>query len=200
MAFFTGIINKVFGAVNGSGGGVLPILEKADGTGVNAQAGTSNGMLVEVVGADIQVDIDSSDLATEVTAAAILAKLIAAPATAALQTLLNGYVVPGTWYPLTQVAPADSGIIRGVACTARSVVASNRTASTVYMMLYDTAEVPADAVYPRVPFIAVPADSTIEIALGGLSLANGLCWSTTTTFGVKTIGATTPLVVSAELV
>jgi hypothetical protein len=68
------------------------------------------------------------------------------------------------------------------------------------MMLFDASAVPADATAPRIPFIAIPGESTVQLALGGMACASGLCWSTTTTFGVKTIGATTPLVVSAELV
>ena len=83
MAFFTGIINKVFRAVNGSGGGVLPILEKADGTGVNAQAGASNGLAIEgvaggtaiPVSGTVTATVDTSALATQATLAAVLAKI-----------------------------------------------------------------------------------------------------------------------------
>ena len=138
--------------------------------------------------------------ATQTTLADILAKIIAAPATEAKQTTLNGYVAPGTWTPATGAVPDDSGVISAAACTVRSVIASNRTATTVYLMLFDAASVPADATAPRIPFVAVPAESTIQVALGGLACSAGLCWSTSTTFGVKTIGATTPLVVSAEIV
>jgi len=128
------------------------------------------------------------------------ASLPTGAATEAKQDLLNGYVVPGTWIPATGAVPNDSSVISNTACNVRSVIASNRTASTVYMMLFDASAVPADSTAPRIPFIAIPGESTVQIALGGMVCSNGLCWSTTTTFGVKTIGATTPLVVSAELV
>lgn len=82
MSFFSAVISKVFPPINGSGGGVLPVLEKADGTGINAQAGDSDGVLVELVGTPALPD----GAATQTTLAAILAKLIAAPATAALQS------------------------------------------------------------------------------------------------------------------
>ena len=109
-------------------------------------------------------------------------------------------VIPGTWTPAVQVAPADSGVISAAPTTVRSVIASNRTAVTVYLMLFDLAAVPADGAFPRVPFIAVPATSTIQVALGGMACVNGLVWAATSTFGSLTITATTPVVVSAELV
>lgn len=68
MAFFSELISKVFGAVNGSGGGVLPILEKADGTGINAQAGANGGLAVEFASG-------ATALATEATMSAIAALL-----------------------------------------------------------------------------------------------------------------------------
>lgn len=138
--------------------------------------------------------------ATEATLASVLAKIIAAPATEAKQDDIIDAVIPGTWTPAVQVAPADSGVISAAPTTVRSVIASNRTAVTVYLMLFDLAAVPADGVFPRVPFIAVPATSTIQVALGGMACANGLVWAATSTFGSLTITATTPLVVSAELV
>jgi hypothetical protein len=165
---------------------------------VTAVQGPNGGLTVEAAtGASL---VDVSTLATQTTAAAILAKIIAAPSTEAKQDTLNGYVVPGTWTPATGAAPADSAVISNAACKVRSVIASNRTSATVYMMLFDASAVPDDATAPRIPFVAIPGESTVQLALGGMACASGLCWSTTTTFGVKTIGATTPLVVSAELV
>lgn len=138
--------------------------------------------------------------ATEATLASVLAKIIAAPATEAKQTELNTYVAPGTWVPASCIPPGDSAVLSASPCVVRSVIASNRTGDTVYMMLFDAASVPADSTAPRLPFIVIPAESTVQVELGGMTCANGLCWSTTTTFGVKTIGSTTPIVVSAELI
>ena len=138
-------------------------------------------------------------LAVEFPAGAT-APLPADAATEAKQDDIIDAVIPGTWTPAVQVAPADSGVISAAPTTVRSVIASNRTAVTVYLMLFDLAAVPADGVFPRVPFIAVPATSTIQVALGGMACVNGLVWASTSTFGSLTITATTPVVVSAELV
>jgi len=128
------------------------------------------------------------------------APLPSGAATEAKQTELNTYVAPGTWVPASCIPPGDSAVLSASPCVVRSVIASNRTGDTVYMMLFDTASVPADSTAPRLPFIVIPAESTVQVELGGMTCANGLCWSTTTTFGVKTIGSTSPIVVSAELI
>ena len=49
MAHFTDDIDVAFPspAASGSGGGVLPIWERSNGSGVNAQAGANDGLLVE---------------------------------------------------------------------------------------------------------------------------------------------------------
>jgi hypothetical protein len=125
---------------------------------------------------------------------------LAGMATEAKQTELNTYVAPGTWVPASCIPPGDSAVLSASPCVVRSVIASNRTGDTVYMMLFDAASVPADSTAPRLPFIVIPAESTVQVELGGMTCANGLCWSTTTTFGVKTIGSTSPIVVSAELI
>ena len=138
-------------------------------------------------------------LAVEFPAGAT-APLPADAATEAKQTELNTYVAPGTWVPASCIPPGDSAVLSASPCVVRSVIASNRTGDTVYMMLFDAASVPADSTAPRLPFIVIPAESTVQVELGGMTCANGLCWSTTTTFGVKTIGSTSPIVVSAELI
>jgi len=52
MASYTAaVINKVFGAVNGALGGVLPMLETPSGGMANAQAGASGGALTHATGA-----------------------------------------------------------------------------------------------------------------------------------------------------
>lgn len=132
--------------------------------------------------------------------AAILAKIIAAPATEAKQTALNAYAEHGTWYPAVQVAPADSNVIRAAPCTVRRAVATNVTAAAVILMLFDDADGVANNTYPRLPAILIPARTTVELPVGGLVCANGLCWASSSTYGLLTVTALTPLTVSAEVV
>lgn len=198
MATITGTFEALAATVLDAVKKTINLVERPDGTLANQQGDASgHAYVVFPPGATAPLPTGA---ATQTTLAAVLAKLIAAPATEAKQTALNDDVAPGTWTPATGAAPADGAVISAAACTVRSVIVSNRTAATVYLMFFDASAVPADATAPRIPFIAVPATSTIQIALGGLACTAGFCWSTSTTFGVKTIGATTPLVVSAEIV
>jgi len=74
-------IGTVFTPVNGTGGGVLPCVETPTGGVKNAQGNADGAALVEIAGGTVTATVDVSTLATQTTAAAILAKIIAAPAT-----------------------------------------------------------------------------------------------------------------------
>ena len=176
------------------------LVERPDNSLSIAQANALGHTMVEVSN-ELTVDIDESTLATQATLAAILAKVIAAPATSALQTALNAFVAHGTWTPATAAAAADSAVISAAATTVRAVVASNSHATdTVYLQFFDSATVPADTAVPRVPSIPIAAKQTVMVDLGGLECANGLSWASSSTVDTKTITAITPLQVSAELV
>ena len=160
-----------------------PMLVRRNGSEslVTLSTGALGGLAVELAeGAGLPL---SPGAATEATVSALLSALR-----------------PGTWTPAVQVAPADSGIISAAACTVRAVQATNRTAATIWLMLFDAAAVPADGTFPRLPVIAVPAESTVHVPLGALECATGLVWACSSTYGVLTITAATPAVVSAELV
>jgi hypothetical protein len=175
---------------------IVTAIEGASASGALAVEGVAGGTAIPVSGT-VTATVDVSTLATHVkqdTGNASLASILAK------QTTLNGYVSSGTWTPATQVAPADSGIISADACTVRSILISNRTASAIYVMFFDDPNGVADGTFPRIPMICVPAQTTVEVALGGLVCANGLCWACSSTFGSLTITAATPAIVSAELV
>jgi hypothetical protein len=71
---------------------------------------------------------------------------------------------------------------------------------TYYLMIFDLAAVPADATAPRYPAIPLTPGQAVVLDFGGTAHANGLCWSDSTTVATKTIAATTPFQVSAEIV
>jgi len=107
----------------------------------------------------------------------------------------------GTWTPATAAAPDDSAIITNTACKIERVMAVNTHATiTYYLMLFDLAAVPADGVAPRYPAIPLVPGQAVVLDFGGTAHANGLCWSDSTTIATKTIAATTPFQVSAEIV
>jgi len=68
-------IGTVFSAVNGGGGGVLPCVETPTGGVKNAQGNADGAALVEIAGGTVTATVDVSTLATQTTAAAILAKI-----------------------------------------------------------------------------------------------------------------------------
>ena len=106
----------------------------------------------------------------------------------------------GTWTPATAAAANDSGVIKNGACKVGRVMAANSHATiTYYLQLFDLAAVPADATAPRLPSIPLPPGQTVCLDLGGATFANGLVWSDSTTVATKTIAATTPIQVSAEI-
>jgi len=96
-AYESNDITKVFPAPNGTGGAVLPVVEKPGGGMKNLESGAGGGLAVEgvaggtpvPVSGTVTATVDVSTLATQVTAAAILAKLIAAPATEGKQDTGN---------------------------------------------------------------------------------------------------------------
>jgi hypothetical protein len=110
---------------------------------------------------------------------------------------MRSNAAPGTWTPFA--ASADSGVLSAAAATVRQVRVTNTSAAAVYLLLFDTAAVPADGVAPRLPAIMVYPGEDRAMYLGGLACANGLCWASSSTANTKTITATTPLQVAAEL-
>ena len=156
----------------------------------------SERVVARQVGAPMLVRRNGSESLVTLSTGALGGLVVELAEGAALLSALR----PGTWTPAVQVAPADSGIISAAACTVRAVQATNRTAATIWLMLFDAAAVPADGTFPRLPVIAVPAESTVHVPLGALECATGLVWACSSTYGVLTITAATPAVVSAELV
>lgn len=107
---------------------------------------------------------------------------------------------PGQWLPATAAAPADSAVILATPCNVSRVFAVNSHATiTYYFQLFDLAAVPANGTAPRYPSIPLPPGQAVVIDLGGAIHAQGLCWSSSTTIATKTISATTPMQVSAEV-
>jgi hypothetical protein len=113
----------------------------------------------------------------------------------------SGVDMGGTWTPATAAAPADSGVISAVPCTAMALLAANsHAATTVYFQIFDSATVPINGTAPRIPSIPIAAGQTVHVPLGRLVCTAGLSWASSSTVAVKTITAITPLQVSAELV
>lgn len=111
-----------------------------------------------------------------------------------------GMTALGTMTPNPAAAAADSGVISATPCRVGVVMATNSHAiNTYYLFLFDAAAVPGDGNAGRLPSIVLAPGQTVMIYLGGMRFVNGLCWSDSTTVSTKTIAATTPFQVSAEL-
>lgn len=109
-------------------------------------------------------------------------------------------VIGGTWTPAEAAAPADSNVIIAAPTTVRAISATNAHTAARWLMLFDSATVPADGAAPRLPAISVPAETTIYVPIGGLVCTAGLSWAMSSTQATKTITSDTLHVVSAELV
>lgn len=141
-----------------------------------------------------------SGAATEATLATVHGHVDSIDTKLGGTAVVNTRSAIGTWTPATAAAPADSAVISAAACKIGRVMAVNSHASiTYYLMLFDLAAVPADATAPRLPAIPLVPGQTVMLDLGGMTFATGLCWSDSTTVATKTIAATTPLQVSAEV-
>lgn len=97
MAWTTGILNNIFRAISGTGDANLLVLEKADETGVVAQAGAHNGLVVEGVAGGVAVPVSGT-----VTATVDVSTL----ATHVLQTALNA--LAATPETPTAITPSDA--------------------------------------------------------------------------------------------
>jgi hypothetical protein len=82
-----------------------------------------------------------------------------------------------------------------------SIVATNKSAGTLYAMLWDAATLPTDGTAPTIVPIAVPAGATIAVQFNeqsgdeysGLQMSAGLAWCGSSTASTKTIDTTSSL-------
>lgn len=154
----------------------------AAGAPASFTIGALGGMLVEIVSG-----IDLSTLATHAKQDIT-------------NTLLEKIAPVQTCVPATVAAKSDSGILKAEACRLYKVIAANSHASTtVYLQIFDSATVPANATAPRIPSIPIAPGKAIVIDLGSTPLAcvAGLSWASSSTVDTKTITAITSLQVSA---
>ena len=117
--------------------------------------------------------------------------------------MLNNRVIlqQSHWLPTTAAAAADSAVISATPIVVTKILAVNSTVTDVWLQLFDSATVPADTTYPRVPAVLVPGTGE-PVAVdfgGGLLCSNGLAWAASSTVATKTITALSCLQVSAEV-
>lgn len=103
-------------------------------------------------------------------------------------------VVPTTlsaWSPTSYNAhAAASGVIKASAGKLFRLTFMNDNAAVRYLMLHNTATVPADATAPLFAYrLAAGQSATIDFGEMGFYFSTGISWSLSSTFATKTIAA-----------
>ena len=100
-------------------------------------------------------------------------------------------------------APINSDVVEAASpCIFLDVIALNKGAATLYVMVFDTTSVPANATIPLFQPVPVPAGTQVVFSLNdltgggtlvGMKTTNGLCWAASTTVASLTVDATSSL-------
>ncbi len=88
-------------------------------------------------------------------------------------------------------AAQTSGVIKTSPGRLYNLWGFSNKASSQYIQVFNTAAVPADTAVPAMPPLYVAATSAFFYDFGelGVDFTTGLCWSNSSTFGTKTLGA-----------
>ena len=100
----------------------------------------------------------------------------------------------------------DGEVIESTPPILLRLVVTNKSAGTLYALVFDAATLPGDGAVPTIAPIAVPAGQTVSVHFNessghgftGLAMTAGLAWCPSTTAGTKTIDNTSSIWLSAR--
>ncbi len=97
-------------------------------------------------------------------------------------------------------APEASHVLKNAAGALKSISCYSSSASTQYMLIFNSATVPAEGTVPIVTPVVCPAGGNCNYdftTIGGLNLSTGIVWTNSSTAATKTIGGATMMCTGA---
>jgi len=187
MATITGTFAALAGTIMDAVRKTLALLEKPDGTLVNAQGNASGHALVEVSGGTVTATVNTASLAT--SAKQDLAK--------AVLDAISGYAKRSG---LTAMgAPADSGQIgAGAISLGRCILSNSHATDTVFFQFFDEGALPADGETPKFT-LRCAAGQILEPDFAATQFATACWWCASSTQATKTITALSSCQVAPEI-
>lgn len=101
---------------------------------------------------------------------------------------------------ISSAAPEASHILKNTAGTLKNLVCYNTSASSQFILIFNSATVPADSTVPVVAPMTCPgsANCTYDMStLQGIPLSTGIVWTNSSTASTKTIGGSTVMCTGA---